>query len=420
MNYRSLPCFCLSSKHVMPEHLPFLRIVWRLFTGHSTGEFPSRWVSDFVADRVIDELGNEITFDRVVYIVKIRNAVEESFEKTISSLQNNWSLIGPKTKTELIEAIKGFQLTDRFQSVPLNLTSEEREFLSVRWDISDILYFETKQKAIEECRTRGLDLENYRLDLSDRTFPSIVSNCREIIIGLLKSKIQTDLAVVGIAAPKSPAKYLTMIADRVNSEFLDFLDHFRKPIRDLMAFLKGLSKDQSQWTVLDDLNVTEVTENSIKEFKQDFEVLKSKIPKLQPGTEIYNRVRELIGTRNVTMIGEVMRDKYIAGQVGAMGPNAQAHDINFNQLWNQLQPSIDLAELADELSRLRQEMKKQAVAPEEDIAVSDVAKAEQAAKAGDGSKVMQHLKSAGGWALNVGSKVGTDLAVKMIKASLGM
>jgi uncharacterized protein YjbI with pentapeptide repeats len=118
--------------------------------------------------------------------------------------------------------------------------------------------------------------------------------------------------------------------------------------------------------------------------------------------------------------GGFMGDKYdISGQAGAIGPNANAHDMTFNQVWNQLQGSIDLPKLADELSRLRQEMKKEAIEPGQDIAVSEIAKAEQSAKAGEGSKTLEHLKSAGKWALDIATKIGTSLAVEALKKSLG-
>lgn len=122
-----------------------------------------------------------------------------------------------------------------------------------------------------------------------------------------------------------------------------------------------------------------------------------------------------------TLIGEVtVGDSYKAGQAGAMGPNAHAHDMTFNQIWNEMQGSVDLPQLAGELSRLRQEMKKDAVEPEHDIAVSEVAKAEQAAKAGEGSKVVEHLKAAGKFALDVGTRIGAGLVVEVLKKSIGM
>jgi hypothetical protein len=111
-------------------------------------------------------------------------------------------------------------------------------------------------------------------------------------------------------------------------------------------------------------------------------------------------------------------DTYTIGQAGAVGPHAHAHDMTFSQIWTELQPSIDLSKLAEELSRLRQEMRKDAIEPEHDIAISEIAKAEQAAKAGNGSKAVAHLKTAGKWALDVATKVGTSLAMEAIKKSV--
>jgi hypothetical protein len=116
----------------------------------------------------------------------------------------------------------------------------------------------------------------------------------------------------------------------------------------------------------------------------------------------------------------VMGDKYVAGQAGAMGPNAHAHDITFNQMWNQLGGGIDLSELASELETLRATLKDQATAPDHDLAVGEVAAAEIAAKGGDGPKALEHLKKAGGWALGVATAIGTTVAAAAIKVALGV
>jgi hypothetical protein len=119
--------------------------------------------------------------------------------------------------------------------------------------------------------------------------------------------------------------------------------------------------------------------------------------------------------------GEItMGDTYKAGQAGAMGPNAHAHDMSFTQIQYELPRSIDLAQLANELSTLRQQMKKEAREPDQDIAVSNIAKAQQAAKAGDRSQIVEHLKGAGKWALDVATKIGTSLAVEAIKHASGV
>jgi hypothetical protein len=125
-----------------------------------------------------------------------------------------------------------------------------------------------------------------------------------------------------------------------------------------------------------------------------------------------------VGTRNFFVQELNMESKYkiTGGNQGAVGDESVAHD--FTQVSNQTLGSIDMTALATELSRLRAEARKDAVEPGHDIAVSELAKAEQAAKEGQASAVMQHLKSAGSWALDVATKIGTSVAVEAIKKSM--
>ena len=114
-----------------------------------------------------------------------------------------------------------------------------------------------------------------------------------------------------------------------------------------------------------------------------------------------------------------MGDKYIVEQAGSVGPQSHAQDITFNQNFNQTESSIDLARLADELRVLHQAMRQQALTePEHDLAISDISKAEQAAKTGDAAKTAQYLKSAGKWALDFASKIGASLVAESIKSSM--
>lgn len=131
----------------------------------------------------------------------------------------------------------------------------------------------------------------------------------------------------------------------------------------------------------------------------------------------YNQKSDL-QIQQITTEDFTMGDNYKIGQAGAVGPNAYSREINFNQIWNEMSSSIDIAKLADELNKLRQEMKKEAVEPEHDIAVSDIARAEQAAKLGDGVKALGYLKSAGKFALDTATKIGSGLAADVIKKSM--
>lgn len=114
-------------------------------------------------------------------------------------------------------------------------------------------------------------------------------------------------------------------------------------------------------------------------------------------------------------------DNYeVSGQAGAVGPRALTHNMSFNQIVAQFEESVDLSELAEELSRLRQAMSQEAKETEQYISLGDVAKAEQAAKGKDASKVVESLKSAGKWAFDVSTKIGVSLVSEALKQSMGI
>ena len=51
-------------------------------------------------------------------------------------------------------------------------------------------------------------------------------------------------------------------------------------------------------------------------------------------------------------------------------------------------------------------------------ALAEISDAETAAKAGQGSKVLEHLKKAGKWTFDVARDIGTDVAAEVIKKSM--
>jgi hypothetical protein len=119
-------------------------------------------------------------------------------------------------------------------------------------------------------------------------------------------------------------------------------------------------------------------------------------------------------------IGSIqMGDIYSAGQAGAMGPNAQATNNTFQQLWQQNQGAIDLRALAHELQELRTAMRREASTPAHDMAVADIDAAQTEAVAGNGAKTLEHLRSAGKWAFDVSTKIGIGVAIVAIKIALG-
>ena len=81
--------------------------------------------------------------------------------------------------------------------------------------------------------------------------------------------------------------------------------------------------------------------------------------------------------------------------------------------------SIDPSQLVTELSQLRAELMTEAESPEQFKALTEVAKAEEAARSGDGSKAVAHLKKAGKWALDVAETLALEAAKAAVRGQFG-
>lgn len=113
-------------------------------------------------------------------------------------------------------------------------------------------------------------------------------------------------------------------------------------------------------------------------------------------------------------------DNYKIGQAMAVGPNAQASHGSFQQIWSEAGEKIDLAELSSQLTKLRNVMRSESSCAERDIAIGAIAQAEVAAIAKDGPGAIEHLRSAGNWALSIAEKIGLGVAAAAIKTALGL
>jgi hypothetical protein len=171
---------------------------------------------------------------------------------------------------------------------------------------------------------------------------------------------------------------------------------------------------------------------SIKESAEWNEILISSFEKKyahyrQLGIITKDHYHTLIADKNGSAFTQInirgivnMGDCYNAGQVGAQGPNAHAHDMAFNQVWSQTENKINLQLLADELAALRKEMQILAKNAEDFAELGALANAEIEAKNGNGPKAMEYLAKTGKWALGAAEKIGVGVAIAAIKTALGL
>lgn len=277
----------------MAKYLPFLKSVWTVFSIDPQNIlFYPTWMDRWVDEQVYFSLGEFTSVDELASLCETKGVTTKSFEKTIKNLNEYWSQFSPRAKDALIRIIKIHKLEDLI-NFELQLTYEEQEELKIQWDISDILYFEKKQEAINLCKEFGLDLEKgeinfskaIRLTDSTKPVPEMMDNCTRIILSALRYKLESDLAVTSVVAPDNLRRYTEKIEGRLNREYMNLLYDLRVPFN---VFFTSLHPD---W---DGLLVAESTELNLKAFKQEFKRLLLKIPEIQPNSVVYIRVQEMI------------------------------------------------------------------------------------------------------------------------------
>lgn len=118
-----------------------------------------------------------------------------------------------------------------------------------------------------------------------------------------------------------------------------------------------------------------------------------------------------------TIYGGVhMGDRYNVGQAGAVGRNAKAQHMSFQQVWTTL--DIDVDKLADELGQLRAAIRSAGDSVEHDVAAGQIAAAEQAARSKDGGKALSLLKGTGKWVFEIANRIGASVAADVITAAM--
>ncbi|WP_250000872.1 hypothetical protein [Actinoplanes sp. M2I2] len=107
--------------------------------------------------------------------------------------------------------------------------------------------------------------------------------------------------------------------------------------------------------------------------------------------------------------------------IGGDVDNSTLHGVqSVTDAWKTFTAGTDLKQLAEELAVLRVSLKQQAVTPEHDIVVAEVARAEVAAAADKPEEARSALGKAGTWAFGVATSIGAAVAAGAIKAATGL
>lgn len=286
---------------------------------------------------------------------------------------------------------------------PEESTLSANHLHKISWYISDGLYAEEKSKAIEICRAMGLELQEPRERPRAFDYVQAVENGRKILVELLKNKLEHDIGLAKIQSSLEWDKYIPYIRDRFREEYLNL---YKKYHGGLMHLAKQFNNSETELRVIDSLQA----HHDARPFLKQRVALEKKIHEICPKGETLRKLQDSLPKQEVKIMGDVfnnIQDSTIISKSNVDG-------------WTQNKNQIDLSQLAKELAELRAAMRRKADSSEQDMAVGKIASAEEAAKMNNGPSVLQHLKDAGKWALDVAKEIGAKLTVEVLKDTLGL
>ena len=116
----------------------------------------------------------------------------------------------------------------------------------------------------------------------------------------------------------------------------------------------------------------------------------------------------------------ILGDKHVAGDSISQGSGSQVVQPQFVDRWREIESSIDMKKLSEELSLLRALIEQSTVTPATNNAREQIVIAEEAANQRDGSRMLSALHAAGTIAKDLAVGVGSGLLVEVIKKANGM
>ena len=128
---------------------------------------------------------------------------------------------------------------------------------------------------------------------------------------------------------------------------------------------------------------------------------------------------QIVGGQGDQIVGGQKAGGDIVGRDKAGGDIVHGDKV-YGDMWKQVeQQGTDAPKLAEELGILLGKLQMEAQTTDQRESLLNASRAQDAAKAGDGSKALEYLKAAGKWFFDAAAKFGLGVALASLKQKLG-
>ena len=169
----------------------------------------------FLPDSVLVHLPDSIVAQDVLPIIRDDQLCEDCFNQTIVSVDADWHAFHPIAAKAVYDAIRDFRFEALVTVDLTQLNSARREFLRIRFDLTDTIYEDISRKIMHELAALGLDRE-------ERVILRLREN-KDQIFGkyyeLCTTRAFVDLSAVIMAGASRNRDVMEYITHRANSLF---------------------------------------------------------------------------------------------------------------------------------------------------------------------------------------------------------
>lgn len=286
------------SEQAENNQIVFLEGAWQAVLQDEPRLFEKTLLADFVSSSLLDSLPDYTTVKHVVAECHSQEAVQESYIKSFLSLRKRWQELTTEARHAIVESSRQCGL-QKNNSLKLSLLEDDEAALTIRWDTANRLYAGCRELAYKACQTAGLEMVQPRGRPHVGNFRGIVNQGQQILIALLRERINIDKTAVTLAVGHVTPVAKTKLRNNLAVAYLDALDGFRAALFHWLVCNVGafasieLFKDVAPGeplTPLQESVLKEHVETALRPFKQEYEALRVAVEDLSDPT-IYEKVR---------------------------------------------------------------------------------------------------------------------------------
>jgi len=280
------------------NQIRFLEGAWQAVLQDEPRLFEKTLLADFLSSDLLDSLPDYTTLKHVVAECHSQEAVQESYIKSFLSLRKRWQELTTEARHAIVESSRQCGLQNN-NGLKLSLLEDDEAALTIRWDTANRLYAGCRELAYKACQASGLEMAQPRGRPHAGNFRSIVNQGQQILVALLRERINIDKTAVTLAVGHVTPVAKTKLRNNLANAYVDALDSFRAALFHWMVSNVGafasieLFKDVAPGEPLSPLQesvLKEHVEGVLKPFKQEYEALRAAVEDLSDPT-IYEKVR---------------------------------------------------------------------------------------------------------------------------------